>query len=129
MAYKKSIKHKSVKRRYKSKTRKYLKKKQIGGHNDAYIIINQDGQNKIVPARDYQAEALHDYITSNSKNLKMYAPRPRPGVVFYISQKIIIFSEDEHGNAVVVPNVYLFIRTDGSTTHMSTKREYLLQFL
>jgi hypothetical protein len=129
MALSKSLKKRnSVKRKYKTKTRKYLKKKQMGGSGDnAFIVIKKDGVDQILAARDYQTNALKEYINSNSDGLKQY--EPSPGVKFFISKRVLRFVEDEQGNPMVVPNIYLFTRADGTSTVMSMSEVALRNYL
>jgi hypothetical protein len=124
MALSKSLKKRNnVIRKYKNKTRKYLKRKQAGGSAGAYIVID----NQIRAARDYQANALAEYINNGYNYMHQF--NPEAGLIFYISKKHIRYFEDAQGNPMVEPDVYVFTREDGTSTHMSMKREALQRFV
>jgi hypothetical protein len=129
MACSKSLKKRnsvSIKRKYKTKTRKYLKKTQTGGSSNVFIYKN--GQ--IQMADNYISQALTDKMNNDFPDEHEY---DRNGNPFYILKKYNynrIVNAHNNNNMKIIPDLYTFISPeDYRHYNISTNRESLQEYL
>lgn len=86
-------------------------------YQKVYIMIDKNNTKCVLNAIDYQQNSLNDYINNNRTGAHQY--KPLIGVSFHIE------SSDKCGLTGYYPDVYRFIRDNGSSTFISRNKKIL----